>query len=251
MFSPAEIHHFKRAGFVIARGLAAPALCAALADFTRAALAAEAGPLEYETDVHYPGAPQDRDAPGGRTVRRLLQAYARDALFREWAAHPAVTERVRQLLGPRIVLPQAHHNCIMTKQPRYSSDTLWHQDIRYWAFEKPELVSVWLALGRERPENGCLYLLPGSHTMTFAPEQLDEAQFLRTDLPANQTLLATQVAAELEAGDVLFFHCRTLHAAGRNRTDQPKFSVVFTYRADDNPPLPGSRSASMPEVVIS
>ncbi|MEW6353677.1 MAG: phytanoyl-CoA dioxygenase family protein [Pseudomonadota bacterium] len=250
MFSSSEIKQFARDGYIIARSLAAPALCAAMVKFTEEALAAEAQPLEYEAQLHYPGAPQTLDAPGGHTVRRLLQAYGRGPLFREWALHPAVIGRLRQLLGPRLMLPQAHHNCIMTKQPRYSSDTLWHQDIRYWSFERPELISVWLALGHEFPDNGCLHVLPGTHTMDFTPQQLDAAQFLRTDAPENQALLATQVATELDAGDVLFFHCRTFHAARRNRTQQPKFSVVFTYRAADNHPLPGSRSASMPEIAV-
>jgi phytanoyl-CoA hydroxylase len=66
---------------------------------------------------------------------------------------------------------------MMTKNPSYSSITNWHQDIRYWSFERPELVSVWLALGREYFENGCLLVLPGSHAMEFAAEQFDENLF--------------------------------------------------------------------------
>ena len=60
-------------------------------------------------------------------------------------------------------MSQAHHNCVMTKNPGYSSETHWHQDIRYWSFQQPELVSVWTALGREHKGNGCLRVLPGSH----------------------------------------------------------------------------------------
>ncbi len=147
-------------------------------------------------------------------------------------------------------MPLAHHNCVMTKQPRYSSETGWHQDIRYWAFERPELVSVWLALGRETPENGCLYVIPGTHTLPISRDRLDDALFLRPDLPENATLIAQKVPVELEPGDVLFFHCRTFHAAGRNRTEQTKYSVVFTFRPADNPPRPETRSASMPELLL-
>lgn len=245
-----EVEQFQRDGYFIARRLAEPTLCAAMTQLAQTALAAREEPLEYEADVKYPGAPATYDAPGGRTVRRLLQAYSRHALFRGWATNSSVTERVRQLLGPNLVLPQAHHNCIMTKQPGYSSATLWHQDIRYWSFERPELISVWLALGHEFPDNGCLYLLPGTHDLHIAPEQLDEALFLRTDLAANRQLLESKVAAQLNPGDVLFFHCRTLHAAGRNHTTEPKFSLVYTYRPADNPPLPGNRSTQLPEIAI-
>jgi phytanoyl-CoA hydroxylase len=171
-------------------------------------------------------------------------------VFRDWALSPLIASRLQQLLGAQVLLSQAHHNCIMTKLPAYSSLTQWHRDIRYWSFEKPELVSVWLALGEERLANGCLLLLPGSHRMEFAADQLDAAQFLRTDLAANQVLLNTQVAAELHPGDVLFFHSRLFHAAGNNQTADTKLSVVHTYRAADNRPLPGTRSAALADVPL-
>ena len=249
-FAEAEIERFRRDGFLIARGLAPPAVCAALKAFAERELAAGTGPVEYEADVGYPGAPASRTAPGGMTVRRLLQAYARSPAVRQWAASPMLACRLQQLLGAPVMLSQAHHNCIMTKHPCHGSATGWHRDVRYWSFERPELVSAWLALGKEAPENGGLALLPGTHAMTLAPERLDEAQFLRPDAPANRALLASAVPAELEAGDVLFFHCLLFHAAGVNRTDEVKYSAVFTYRGADNRPVADTRSASLPEVAL-
>lgn len=249
-FAAEDVSRFERDGYLVARGLAPEALRARMLEAARSHLAAATPPLEYEADVKYPGAPESHEAPGGRTVRRLLQAYARDPSFREWAVSPPVAVRLKQLLGPKVELSQAHHNCVMTKDPRYSSLTSWHRDIRYWAFERPELVSVWLALGRERTENGCLLVLPGSHAMEFLPEQLDAAQFLRTDVERNRELLARETRVELDPGDVLFFHCRLFHAAGANQTAETKFSVVHTYRAEDNRPIAGSRSASAPDIPL-
>jgi phytanoyl-CoA hydroxylase len=249
-FINTELAQFTRDGYLVARGLAPATQVARMREVALAHLAEPRLPVEYETDTQYPGAPASPDAPGGRTVRRLLQAVTRDAVFRDWALSPLVAVRLRQLLGPRVVLSQAHHNCVMTKDPAYSSITSWHHDIRYWSFDRPELVSVWLALGDEHVKNGCLLLLPGSHRMEFQPHQLDTAQFLRADLPENRELLRTQIAAELRAGDVLFFHCRLFHAAGHNQTADTKLSVVHTYRAADNHPLPGTRSAALPELPL-
>lgn len=249
--SAAEIAQFEEQGYVIVRGLAALDSVQRMLALARKQLEAQAPPLEYESDLQYPGAPASRDAPGGRTVRRLLQAYARDAVFRDWATSNALRQRLVALLGVRVELSQAHHNCIMTKGARYSSVTGWHQDIRYWAFERPELVSVWLALGREHRENGCLLLLPGTHRAAISAERLDAARFLRTDLEENRALLATEIAAELEPGDVLFFHCRLFHAAGNNRTQSTKYSLVYTYHAADNRPVPGTRSAALPDIPLA
>lgn len=249
-FSEAEVAQFGRDGYQIVRGLVPAGSCARMRDIAERNLAAMVPPLEYEAETQYPGAPSSLEAPGGRTVRRLLQAYGRDAVFREWATAAPVAVRLRQLLGPRVALAQAHHNCVMTKDPRYSSLTSWHRDIRYWSYQRPELVSVWFALGEERQDNGCLLVIPGSHRMEFAPERLDDAQFLRTDIAENAELLSTQVPVELAPGDVLFFHCRLFHAAGNNRSVRTKFSAVFTYRSMDNAPLPGSRSAGQPDVPL-
>lgn len=250
-FSPEDVAQFARDGYVIVRGVAVVATTARMREVALAHLAEARPPVEYEADTHYPGAPASRDAPGGRTVRRLLQAYARDPVFRDWAVSPLIAARLKQLLGTPAHLSQAHHNCIMTKNPAYSSVTGWHRDIRYWSFEKPELISVWLALGEEHRGNGCLALLPGTHRMEFAADRLDDAQFLRADLAANRALIDTQVFAELHAGDVLFFHCRLLHAASQNHGSETKFSLVHTYRGADNRPLPGSRSASLAEVPLA
>ena len=247
-FSAQELAQFENDGYVVVRGLANAETCAAILADAQRDLAAGVAPLEYEADTGYPGAPVSLEVPGGRTVRRLLQAYARSAAIADWLIAPPLALRLRQLLGPRVAMSQSHHNCVMTKNPGYSSETHWHQDIRYWSFAQTELVSVWTALGREHAGNGCLRVLPVSHRMAFAPEQYDSDLFLRPEYPANRELIETQQRVELECGDVLFFHGRLLHAAGDNRGDATKYSLVATYHAADNRPLPGTRSASRPDI---
>jgi phytanoyl-CoA hydroxylase len=249
-FSNAELTQFEHDGYVVVRSLADPVRCAIMLAKARRDLAAAAPPVEFEAETGYPGAPASLDAPGGRTVRRLLQAYARSIDFARWQTAPALAARLRQLLGQRVEMAQAHHNCVMTKNPGFSSVTHWHQDIRYWSYQRPELVSVWTALGREHAGNGCLAVLPGTHCIEFSPAQFDDDKFLRPEHPANAALLATRVNVELDTGDVLFFHCRLLHAAGDNRGSETKFSLVSTYHASSNHPLPGTRTASMTEIPL-
>jgi len=246
-----EAEDFETQGYVILRGLLPDSVRQIMVQVTETGLKGEIAPVEFEADVHYPGSPQDLQAEGGRTVRRLKQAYSRHPVFGEWMATPEVAGRLQELFGgSRIYMPLAHHNCVMTKQPKFSSDTLWHQDIRYWNFQRPELISAWLALGEERPDNGCLWVIPGSHRMEFRPPQFDSALFFRSDLEQNQALIETKVPVELNPGDVLFFHCLTLHAASKNCTQAPKFAAVFTFRPADNPPIPGSRSAEAAELLL-
>ena len=250
-FSASELANFNRDGYFIAKGLMPDSYLQRMRQITERDLNAHQGDIEYEAQLHYPGAPDSLDSEGGRTIRRLRQAVSRDPVFLQLVREPFLLQRLQQLLGPHVVMPLAHHNCIMTKQPRYSSDTGWHQDTRYWSFSDGHLINIWIALGTEDLHNGCLQVLPGTHTAQADKDRLDEALFPRTDLPQNQPLLQTAVPVPLQPGDVLFFHARCFHAATRNSSQNTKQSVVFTFRSLDNPPQPGSRSAALPELLLS
>lgn len=242
--TPGQIEQFRNDGFLVFRKLAPAPACDAMLEVVRAHLQREVAPVEYEAEVGYAGAPDSLDAPGGRTVRRLRNAYQRDACFREWAEDERIVQWLRQLLEEPVCLTLAHHNCVMTKHPNFGTATGWHRDIRYWSFARNDLVAVWLALGAESEENGALHVIPGSHRLQIDRRQLDDLDFLRPDVPENQALFAQGQVLELQKGDVVFFHSGLFHAAGRNATGQVKHSVVFAYRGQSNPPVEGSRSAA-------
>lgn len=251
MFDPdVTAQQIRDQGFAVVRNAASEDMVAEVRQMALRDQRDRVAPFELEAETNYPGAPDSSDSPGGDTIRRLLMAHARGPVFTRWLQSDVVAGPLRGLYGSPFVCPLAHHNCIMTKEPRFSSDTGWHQDVRYWSFENPELVSVWLALGAERAENGGLRVVPGSHKMTFRREQFDDDLFFRTDLEGNAEILKTAVAVDLDAGDALFFHARTLHAASRNNTSDVKVAAVFTFRPTDNCPKPDTRSSSLPELWI-
>lgn len=249
--SPAQVRQFRQEGFLVLPGMVAPDACAHIRDVVQDHLRRAVPPLEYEAEVGYPGAPSSLDAPGGRTVRRLQGAYQRDDALRAWAEDPRLVSSMEQLTEEPAVLTLAHHNCVMTKHPRYGTATGWHRDIRYWRFARNELVTAWLALGEERADNGALKVIPGSHRFDIKPEQLDALDFLRPDVPENAALFAQGITPALHAGDVMLFHSGLFHAAGPNMTDEVKMSVVFAYRGSSNLPLTGSRSADGGDVALS
>jgi phytanoyl-CoA hydroxylase len=248
--SASQIETFHQDGYLIFRNWVAPAACEAMLAVTRQHLNNAVPPLELETEVGYPGAPQSIDALGGRTIRRLRGAYRRDELFQQWAHDAAMVGRLRQLFNEDICLSLAHHNCIMTKHPQFGTATGWHRDIRYWSFARPDLISVWLALGEENEQNGGLKVIPGSHRAAIAPTQLDELDFLRPDAQENQSLFAQGTPLVLHQGDVVFFHSGLFHAAGRNASHEIKSSVVFVYHGKSNQPIAGSKSALAGEINI-
>jgi phytanoyl-CoA hydroxylase len=157
---------------------------------------------------------------------------------------------LEQILGDQVVITTAHHNSIMTKMPHESTATNWHQDRRYWSFSDNNLVSVWLALGEERSENGVLEFIPQSHKMKFRKEQFDEKEYFREDLEKNMSLIETKVSTPLQVGDVVIFHSLLLHRANKNSTDNPKISFVYTVKGASTRAIEGSRSSKYPEIYL-
>lgn len=246
----AQIEQLRGKGFVVMPGFVPADALSELNDVARRQLSARADPLEYEADLQYPGAPLSRTAQGGETVRRLLDAHGRDPLFARWSEAPDLRDWMQTYFGERVLMSRVHHNCLMTKHPRYGSLTNWHRDIRYWSFEREDLVSVWLALGEENKDNGALWFVPGSHQMVFEPDRFDGARFFRADRADSAEIIATAESPRLEPGDAVFFHCNTLHSAGRNISNAVKFSLVYTYHGQSNAPLQGTRSASMADIAL-
>ncbi len=246
-----ELATFRRNGYVVRRALASEDQCDELVAVAREHLAQQLAPIEYEVDVQYPGSPASSDAEGAETSRRLLQACSRHEVFRHWATSGEIVSVLRELFSnDSLALSQCHHNCIMTKQPGYSSVTLWHQDNRYWSFDQQNLISVWMALGNETLENGCLQVIPGTHLTEIDIGRFDAALFLRPDLPENKLLISQSEVVTLNKGDVLFFHSRLFHAAGHNLTKNTKFSLVFTYHESTNHPIQNTRSAKFPSIAV-
>jgi phytanoyl-CoA hydroxylase len=246
-----QIATLRRDGFVVVPEFVPADARESLRDIALHQLAARVPPLELEADLKYPGAPSSPDAAGGGTVRRLLDAYGRDPLFAFWGVAPAVGDWMRAYFGEAALMSRAHHNCLMTKHPRYGSMTGWHRDIRYWSFEREDLVSVWMALGEETSDNGGLWFVPGSHAMTLGEGQFDAAKFFRLDRADNADIVRSAVSPRLEPGAAVFFHCNVLHSAGQNQSDTVKLSLVFSYHGASNAPKAGTRSASLEEVPLT
>jgi len=247
----AQIQQFKIDGYLVLPAVLQPDEADQLRTRAEEHCDSRIEPFELEAEVSYPGAPSDVNAEGGDTIRRLLMAFQRDKVFTAQASRVEIVEGVKQILDTnQLMLNPNHHNCIMTKQPAYSSETLWHRDTRYWNFSDKYLINAWFALGDEQKDNGAMKILPGSHRWDVQERALDEAQFLKFEHPDNQYRLATQRLVTLNKGDVLLFSAHCFHAAGKNITNTPKYSMVFTYHGPTTSPIEGSHSASRPEIQL-
>jgi len=246
----AQIQQFKIDGYLVLPNALNTAELNSLRVLTEQHLEKRIEPLELETDVQYPGSPNSTKDEGGLTIRRLLNAYQREETLQTIAKRKDITGAIQQILASNnLFLNPNHHNCVMTKQPAFSSETLWHRDTRYWNFNNKYLVNAWFALGDEKEENGAMKILPGSHRWEVQDDALDKAQFLKLDHPYNQDRLETQRLVSLNAGDLLLFSAHCFHAAGKNTTQNSKYSLVFTYHGERTHGLSG-RSVNQEAIKV-
>lgn len=248
----AQIQQFKIDGYMVLPSVLNIDTLADLRAKTQQHLEQRIQPYELEAEVQYPGSPPSVEAQGGTTIRRLKLAYQRHEIFKQIAELAIITQSIQRILRcDQVLLNPNHHNCVMTKQPQYSSDTLWHRDTRYWHFNDKYLINAWFALGEENESNGAMKVLPGSHRWEVSDAALDQAQFLKIEHPDNQERLSTQRLVELNAGDALLFSAHCFHAAGKNTTNDAKFSLVFTYHGEATKPIQSSPSDKIESIILN
>lgn len=230
-----QINEFHTNGFLILKNFAESDLCEEVLTKAKEHLNSKIAPIESEQEYL-------KNGDSIVTVRRLRQVFEREVIFKMWMTNPKICTILHTLLNDTPVLVLAHHNSIMTKMPKESSRTSWHQDARYWHYENDNLISVWLALDDEYLENGLLEFIPGSHRMVFEKEQFDEQSNFLDENPQNKELIKTKVHTNLSRGDVVLFHCKTLHHANKNITDTPKISFVYTIKGLHTKPIKNTQS---------
>jgi len=243
--SKEQLDFFNENGYLLIKGFFPKKECDIIRDLAKVHLKYKIEPIE--TEYEYIGIDRDEYK---ESVRRLRQVYDRDIVFKNWMEYPKIYPILEQVLNEEPILVTAHHNSIMTKRAYTSTATEWHQDKRYWSYDSDNLVSIWLALQNENSQNGVLEFIPKSHKMEFNSNQFDDKLFFRDDLKENKDLIKTKVSFELEAGDVVLFHCKLLHRANANRTNKDKISFVYTVKGKSVNALPNTRSAKFKEIPL-
>jgi hypothetical protein len=146
------------------------------------------------------------------------------------ATHPAVLDAVEDIIGHDILI---HSSTIFCKYAHDEKFVSWHQDSHYWGLSEPRLVSAWIALTDSTIENGCLRVLPGTHTRRFEHlEKPQQTNILEKGLTVSGDLNeAGAVDVLLPAGQMSFHHANLVHGSKPNKSIGPRIGVAVRYVA--------------------
>ena len=163
------------------------------------------------------------DGEGG-TVRLSLWNHPTDTIYGMIARSDSIVGSMEKILGGEVY---HYHSKMIMKDPLIGGAWTWHQDYGYWYQNgclNPWMGSAFIAVDRCTRENGCL---------------VDAG----ADIERVQEVLKRQelVHVEMEPGDVLFFHCNTLHRSDQNKSQHPRWSMICSYNAARNDPYKESQ----------
>lgn len=207
--TPAQLEAFQRDGFVIVRGL-----------FNRQEVT--------ELIDTFDGLHAHGEIPGcfkaipAAQATDPLEAYPRmmhphrvnDAIMR-YMLHPRLEPILQAVLDE---VPIAAQSMFYWKPPTARGQAL-HQDNFYLCVHPGTCMAAWVAIDRADPENGGLFVAPGSHLLdVFCPEEADlSVSFTQHFVPVPAGL--QEVPVVLDAGDVLFFGGNLIHGSQPNRSE--------------------------------
>ena len=168
------------------------------------------------------------EASGVHAMHSIHQMNLYSAEFLARTRDPRLTDPVVDILGPDLL---GLNSLYIWKPPKIRLGFPWHQDRWYTQpqFKTETTVGTWTAIDPADVENGCLYVIPGSHKygiLEHAELEGSQQQEFRQALGAKDE---DGVAVEVPLGSVIFFDNRILHKSTDNNTERFRRSNIAHY----------------------
>jgi len=171
----------------------------------------------------------------GRSWRDRLPGYY------HLMANPKILGAVESLIGGELFANPVYN--VRPKVPKVAAGAVpWHQDKSYWpdANANP-VITVWIPLVDATHENGCLHLIPGTHTskvLDYQAEKHTGTAYLEvTEENLKKASKRSITALPVTAGSAIFFNDRLLHMSTPNNSDHVRWSTDLRYQPTDQDPM--------------
>jgi ectoine hydroxylase len=183
----------------------------------------------------------------GTSVRSVYNLHKDSHLYGRLVADARLLRPAQALLGDDLYVHQTQLN---PKAAFVGENWDWHQDFLYWqrddGMPRPEAANVVVYLDPMTVFNGPLFLVPGLHLQDFTTETATVADGWESTLGKDLKHLVSRgaiadsvarngMAAPLgEAGSVLIFDPRLLHASPSNVSPHERTALFVRYNRTDN-----------------
>jgi phytanoyl-CoA hydroxylase len=159
---------------------------------------------------------------------RAMHPHRHSELAKGWALNPRVIAVLTELLGRPPLLAQTMY---YFKPPGAKGQGM-HQDNFYLLAAPATCIAAWTAIDEANLDNGCLYVVPGSHRKDIlCPAEGNETWMSYGDthikpFPRD----ARAVPVPVRRGQTMFFGGQLIHGSGPNRTgDRSRRTFIGHY----------------------
>lgn len=160
--------------------------------------------------------------------------YKVSEAMKEQVKHPSLINILETVIGPNVKCMQSMLFIKAAGKPGQA----WHQDEDYIPTRDRSLTGCWLALDDATLDNGCLWVIPGSHKpgvlwpMKYHHDQRFDCSWESFDFPYSD---ADAVPVEVSAGTMVVFNGYLLHRSLPNvRNKGYRRALVNHYMSSES-----------------
>ncbi|MBB6052844.1 phytanoyl-CoA dioxygenase family protein [Armatimonas rosea] len=170
-------------------------------------------------------------------LRRILcihQPHFISPVIEKYVKHEKICGALSQITAAHLPFWDGSVKCMQSmlfvKPPTFQGQA-WHQDEIYIPTRDRSLIGAWIALDDATIENGCLWVIPGSHKAGYLypqrkHDEAEEYDFAPQSYGFDESLA---VPVEVPVGSVVFFNGYLLHKSLKNRSEVYRRVLVSHY----------------------
>jgi ectoine hydroxylase-related dioxygenase (phytanoyl-CoA dioxygenase family) len=236
MLSKQQIEFYNENGYLLVENAVSPAQLARMRDIAYDFIE-KSRAVSVSDDVFDLDDGHSAEAP---RLTRIKLPHRQHPYFWEVAKSSGITEVLRQLLGPDVLLQTSKLN---TKAPGGGAAVEWHQDWAFYPHTNDRILACGLMLEDVDLANGPLQVIPGSHRGPVLDHNNKDGVFCGAIDPDDPEFHADKaVTLTGKAGSMTVHHARTLHGSAPNRSDRARLILFYECLAADAWPLAGATS---------
>lgn len=176
-------------------------------------------------------------ASGPASLNGITRLHRFSAFVRSHIRDPRRLEAVTQIVGSDLFCP---NDLYFFKPPGTGRPIAWHQDSWYFrntyvssigdAIEQAS-IGTWLALDDADEENGCLWVIPGSHRLGVVDHSQVESDeyLLQKRLTVSDEMEKQAIPVEVPKGALVFFNNALFHRSTPNRSNRFRRAYIVHY----------------------
>ena len=189
---------------------------------------------EYPCDNVEPISEAVEDTEVLKSVLCIHQPHFVSPVIEKYVRHPQICGILSQITAAHLPWWDGSVKCMQSmyfvKPPQFQGQA-WHQDEIYIPTRDRSLIGAWIAVDEATEENGCLWVIPGSHKTGYLYPQREHGKPEEFDFAPESYGFdeSAEVPVEVKAGTLVFFNGYLLHRSRKNRSNVYRRVLVNHY----------------------